>query len=62
MKNTSSLNAEIVILFLLKIPTDEELELGYEGYGRNDYLSPITIKRYNDILDDFEKYKKTKNS
>lgn len=47
-------------VFAKKIPTQKELELHYEGYGRNDYLSPITIKRYNDILDDFEKYKKTK--
>ena len=46
--------------FSKKIPTQKELELHYEGYGRNDYLSPITIKRYNDILDGFEKYKKTK--
>jgi 2-polyprenyl-3-methyl-5-hydroxy-6-metoxy-1,4-benzoquinol methylase len=47
-------------VFAKKIPTQKELELHYEGYGRNDYLSPITIKRYNDILDGFEKYKKTK--
>ena len=47
-------------VFAKKIPTNKELELHYEGYGRNDYLSPITIKRYNDILDGFEKYKKTK--
>ena len=47
-------------VFAKKIPTQKELELHYEGYGRNDYLSPITIKRYNNILDDFEKYKKTK--
>ena len=47
-------------VFAKKNPTQKELELHYEGYGRNDYLSPITIKRYNDILDGFEKYKKTK--
>ena len=47
-------------VFAKKKPTREELELHYDGYGRDDYLSPITIKRYNDILDDFEKYKKTK--
>ena len=60
MKNTSSLNAEIVILFLLKKSLLMRNWNFLQGYGRNDYLSPITIKRYNDILDDFEKYKKTK--
>jgi len=46
-------------VFAKKIPTEQELEEHYEGYGRNDYLSPITIKRYNELLDSFEKYRKT---
>lgn len=46
-------------LFAQKIPTIEELIAHYDGYGRNDYLSPITITRYNEILDSFEPYRKT---
>lgn len=46
-------------VFSKQIPSKEELIAHYEGYGRNDYLSPITIKRYNEILDEFEKYRKT---
>lgn len=41
------------------IPSEQELIEYYEGYGRNDYLSPITIKRYHELLDKFEPYKKT---
>ncbi len=46
-------------VFSKQIPSKEELIAHYEGYGRNDYLSPITIKRYNELLDEFEKYRKT---
>lgn len=45
-------------VFSRKIPSSAELEKHYEGYGRNDYLSPITVKRYNELLDYFEKYRK----
>jgi len=48
-------------VFAQRIPTPEELETYYDGYGRNDYLSPVTIKRYHEILDSLEKYKKTGN-
>ena len=48
-------------VFAKKIPTTEELELHYKGYSRDDYLSPITIKRYHELLDQFEKYRKTNN-
>lgn len=48
-------------VFCKRIPTDEELIKYYEGYGRNDYLSPLTIKRYNELLDNFEPYRKTNN-
>lgn len=47
------------LVFSLDIPSDRDLEAHYEGYGRNDYLSPITIKRYNELLDQFEPYRKT---
>jgi 2-polyprenyl-3-methyl-5-hydroxy-6-metoxy-1,4-benzoquinol methylase len=46
-------------VFSKQIPTEQELINHYEGYGRNDYLSPLTIKRYNELLDEFEKYRKT---
>lgn len=46
-------------VFAQAIPTMNELEEHYECYGRNDYLSPITIKRYNDLLDYFEQFRKT---
>ena len=46
-------------VFCQPIPPIEELEKLYENYGRNDYLSPTTIKRYNQILDSFELYRKT---
>lgn len=46
-------------VFARRIPTEDELIKHYEGYGRNDYLSPITIKRYNELLDELEKYRKT---
>lgn len=45
-------------IFSQKIPTVDELEEHYSKYGRNDYLSPITIKRYEELLDQFEKYRK----
>ena len=46
-------------VFCEPIPTAMELEKHYENYGRNDYLSPLTIKRYHEILDSFEPYRKT---
>ena len=46
-------------VFSKKIPSQQELIEHYKGYGRNDYLSPITIKRYNELLDTFEEFRKT---
>ena len=46
------------LVFTTYIPNNEELHTNYENYRRDDYLSPITIKRYNEILDSFEKYRK----
>lgn len=45
-------------VFSKKIPSKTELTQHYEGYGRNDYLSPITIKRYHELLDKMESYRK----
>jgi 2-polyprenyl-3-methyl-5-hydroxy-6-metoxy-1,4-benzoquinol methylase len=47
------------MVFSSQNPTLKQLEEHYKGYGRNDYLSPITIKRYNEILEQFEKVRKT---
>ncbi len=46
-------------VFSKSIPSNEELVKHYEKYTREDYLSPVTIKRYDEILTDFEKYRKT---
>ncbi len=48
-------------VFAERIPTLEELIAHYDTYGRNDYLSPITIKRYHEILDFLEPLRKTNN-
>lgn len=50
---------ECGMVFSSRNPTTEELENHYKGYGRNDYLSPLTVKRYNEILDKLEKFRKT---
>ena len=46
-------------VFCKPIPTQEELNAVYEGYGRNDYLSALTIQAYERVLDSFEPYRKT---
>lgn len=46
-------------VFATRRPTDEELSAHYNNYSRNDYLSPITIKRYHEILDRFEAVRST---
>ena len=42
-------------------PSAEELINHYKSYGRAKGISQITIKRYNELLDSFEKYRKTNN-
>ena len=46
-------------VFCKPIPTQEELNAVYEGYGRNDYLSDLTIQAYERVLDSFEPFRKT---
>ncbi len=46
-------------VFTQVIPTNEELISFYDGYGRHDYLSPLTVKRYNELLDQFKPFRKT---
>ena len=46
-------------VFCKPIPTQEELNEVYEGYGRNDYLSDLTIQAYERVLGSLEPYRKT---
>ncbi len=46
-------------LFSENIPDEQFLSNHYKGYNRNQYISPITIKRYNQLLDGFEKFRST---
>lgn len=52
---------ECSFVFARNIPSKNELEEYYSGknYNRTNYLSPITINRYEELLDEFEKYRKT---
>ncbi len=46
-------------VFCKPIPTKDELNEVYEGYGRSDYLSDLTIQAYERVLDSLEPYRKT---
>ena len=46
-------------VFCKKIPTTEELTNHYKKYPSNRVISPITVKRYHELLDTFEHYRKT---
>jgi 2-polyprenyl-3-methyl-5-hydroxy-6-metoxy-1,4-benzoquinol methylase len=51
-------------VFMENIPTNEELSNHYEKYSQfsyhdDYYLSPLTVKSYNLLLDEFEIYRKT---
>jgi 2-polyprenyl-3-methyl-5-hydroxy-6-metoxy-1,4-benzoquinol methylase len=48
-------------VFMRAIPTLDELNKYYSSYsyGSAQFLSPITIKSYNLLLDEFEKYRKS---
>lgn len=46
-------------VFCKPIPSKEELDKVYEGYGRNDYLSDLTIQAYEKVLDQMEPFRKT---
>ncbi|MEI9947108.1 MAG: class I SAM-dependent methyltransferase [Chitinophagaceae bacterium] len=48
-------------VFCSEIPTEDELIAHYQKYSRIDYLSPITVKRYEEILDAFEPFRSTGN-
>jgi SAM-dependent methyltransferase len=40
-------------------PTPEELQTYYGGYPVHDQVSPITLKRYDEILERLERFRKT---
>lgn len=47
-------------IFACAIPDKAELEAFYsKDYDRTSYLSPITVKRYEELLDSFEPLRKT---
>ena len=48
-------------VFMEQIPTPAALQehYGMYSYGVNEYVSPITLKSFNLLLDEFEKYRKT---
>ena len=48
------------MVFSRKIPTLKELEDHYRNYSysKEVFVSPVTITRYNELLDEFEKYRK----
>ena len=47
-------------VFSERIPTMQELIDHYTStYSRADYLSPLTVKRYHELLDKFEPYRKS---
>ncbi len=49
------------IVFGKKHPSTEELTAHYTNYPRYQSLSPITEKRYNELLDRFESLRKNNN-
>ena len=49
------------IVFGKKPPSTEELTAHYTNYPRYQSLSPITEKRYNELLDRFESLRKNNN-
>ncbi|MFN0031194.1 MAG: class I SAM-dependent methyltransferase [Flavobacteriales bacterium] len=49
------------LVFCTAIPTTQELTEYYKHYGKTDFISAITTKRYNTWLDEFEKFRHTNN-
>jgi len=51
---------ECSFVFMKRIPTRTDLIDFYQNdYSRTEFFSSITITRYNELLDNFEKYRKT---
>lgn len=49
------------MVFSKKIPTAEELTKIYTNYPRFTNLPPLTVKRYNELLDKMESFRLTNN-
>ena len=47
--------------FVLRIPTEEELNEYYSHYARERYVSDLTIAKYKSLLEKFNEYQKTGN-
>ncbi len=45
-------------IFSHRIPPPNELQMCYANYGQEEYLSAITIKRFEELLVVFEKFRK----
>jgi 2-polyprenyl-3-methyl-5-hydroxy-6-metoxy-1,4-benzoquinol methylase len=48
---------DCTFVFCKKIPADAELQKYYEGYPSFQTVSDVTIKRYNQLLDELEKFR-----
>lgn len=46
-------------VFCSRIPTEKELIDHYSQYSRNNFISPITINNYQELLKSFEPFRKT---
>lgn len=49
------------LVFCSRIPTQEELTAHYQKYRRGGSLSPVTVKRYEELLEKFEPFRQTGN-
>lgn len=49
------------MVFSARKPTENELIKHYTNYPRYDTFSMVTIKRYHELLDEFEKFRLTNN-
>ncbi len=47
-------------VFSQKVPALDELN-NYYSYERNRYISPITLNRYHELLDQFKKFRQSNN-
>lgn len=47
------------LVFSSRIPSTHELNDHYSHYQRHTSISPLTIKRYEELLDQFEPYRRT---
>ena len=47
------------MVFVGVAPTNEELFAYYTGYPVHDNVSSVTLRRYNELLDGFERYRRT---